>query len=166
MIQVCKTGKNPTLRHLGRTHRVDVHWLHERFGESCYKLIYEITSAMRADILTKGFVDTEKWRHALMLIHHVDPKTFWKFNPKEEVIKIGCTDAPKAGGITKGLSEVATPAESPDAMPMPGEKFPLPKKDRRRLHWLVSKVAWQRGGESMTHQRVPLVLKVIRRGRQ
>ena len=62
MIQVCKTGKNPTLRHLGRTHRVNVHWLHERFGESCYKLIYEETRAMRADILTKGFVDMEKWR--------------------------------------------------------------------------------------------------------
>ena len=59
MIQVCKTGKNPTLRHLGRTHRVDVHWLHERFGESCYKLIYEETRAMRSDILTKGFVDME-----------------------------------------------------------------------------------------------------------
>ena len=59
MIQVCKTGKNPTLQHLGRTHHVDVHWLHERFGEGCYKLIYELTRAMRADILTRGFVDME-----------------------------------------------------------------------------------------------------------
>ena len=82
MIQVCKTGKNPTLRHLGRTHRVDVHWLHERFLETCYKLIYKETRAMRADILTKGFLDTEKWAHALMLINHVDPKTFWTFFPQ------------------------------------------------------------------------------------
>ena len=101
---------------------------------------------MRADILTKGFLDTDKWRHALMLINHVDPKTFWRFNPKEEVIKIGCTDAPKAGGTTKGLDEVATPAASPNKMAMPTsvEQFPLPKKDRRRLHWLVSKVTWQK----------------------
>ncbi len=31
MIQVCRTGKNPTMRHMGRTHRVDVLWLCEVF---------------------------------------------------------------------------------------------------------------------------------------
>ena len=84
-----------------------------------------------------------------MLINHVDPKTFWKFNPKDETIKVRSTDAPKAGGITKGLDEVATPAESSNkmAMPRPGEKFPLPKKDRSRLRWLVSKISWPKGGK-------------------
>ena len=28
MITVMKTGKNPTMRHLNRTHRVSIHWLH------------------------------------------------------------------------------------------------------------------------------------------
>ena len=32
MIAVCGSGKNPTMRHLGRTHKVDVAWLHERFS--------------------------------------------------------------------------------------------------------------------------------------
>ncbi len=31
MIQVVKTGKNPTMRHLGRVHRIAVGWLHERW---------------------------------------------------------------------------------------------------------------------------------------
>ena len=32
MIRVCQTGRNPTMRHLGPTHRVSVAWLHERFA--------------------------------------------------------------------------------------------------------------------------------------
>jgi hypothetical protein len=32
MIKVCTTGKNVVMRHLGRTHRVAVSWLFERFG--------------------------------------------------------------------------------------------------------------------------------------
>ena len=39
MIQVCRTGENPTMRHMGRTHRVDVHWLHERFKEPWLDLV-------------------------------------------------------------------------------------------------------------------------------
>eukprot|EP00971_Amphidinium_carterae_P217192 4311760-Amphidinium_carterae.1 len=30
-ISILKSGKNPTMRHLGRTHRVSVAWLHEVF---------------------------------------------------------------------------------------------------------------------------------------
>jgi hypothetical protein len=36
MIQVCKTGRNQTMRHLGRTHRIDVHWLHEVRVSRCW----------------------------------------------------------------------------------------------------------------------------------
>jgi len=32
MIQVVKTGRNATMRHLNRTHRVSVAWLHENLG--------------------------------------------------------------------------------------------------------------------------------------
>ena len=38
MIQVCKTGRNPTMRHLNRTHKVDVARLHERFASEDYEL--------------------------------------------------------------------------------------------------------------------------------
>ncbi len=72
MIQVCKTGKNPTMRHMGRTHRVDVLWLHERFKEPWLHLFYTESKMMRADIFTKGFDQPEKWGHALDLINNID----------------------------------------------------------------------------------------------
>ena len=61
MIQIMTTGHNPTLRHLGGTHRVDVRWLHERFRENWTKLIKEPTATMAADIFTKAFTNAEAW---------------------------------------------------------------------------------------------------------
>ena len=113
MIQVCRTGKNPTMRHLGRTHRIDVHWLHERFAEPGFKLIYEQTKAMRADILTKGFVEEDKWGHALELINHVNPKTFWEYDPTVVKIKPGTENAPKAKGKTENPEDSAVPGIIP-----------------------------------------------------
>ena len=43
MIQVCRTGRNLTMRHLGRTRRVDVRWLHERFGDPAFVLYKQDT---------------------------------------------------------------------------------------------------------------------------
>ena len=55
MIRICETGRNPTMRHLGRTHRVDVAWLHERFASPDVTLQYVVTDEQCADIFTKGF---------------------------------------------------------------------------------------------------------------
>jgi hypothetical protein len=62
MIQVIKSGKNPTMRYLGRTHRVSIQWLHERFAEKDLVLIYEVSAKMAADIYTKAFSDPLKWQ--------------------------------------------------------------------------------------------------------
>ena len=78
MIAVCKSGRNPTMRHLGRTHKVDVAWLHERFESDDFELRYTESEQMAADIFTKGFSDPDKWTHACTLINHVNPQTFWK----------------------------------------------------------------------------------------
>jgi hypothetical protein len=32
MIRVVESGKNPSMKHLSRTHRVSVAWMHERSG--------------------------------------------------------------------------------------------------------------------------------------
>ena len=34
MIRVVETGKNPTMRYIGRTHGISVAWLHEVFQKS------------------------------------------------------------------------------------------------------------------------------------
>ena len=56
MIQVIKTGRNPTMRHLHRVHRVSVAWLHERLGpvpgRDNVTLEYTKSEDMRADIYT------------------------------------------------------------------------------------------------------------------
>ena len=69
MIRVCETGRNPTMRHLGRTHYVQVGWLKERFASPDLKLIYEPSSKQAADIYTKGFVSAQKWSSALKLVN-------------------------------------------------------------------------------------------------
>ena len=78
MVQICNTGKNPTMRHLNRTHKIDVKWLHERFQDSYLELKWTSTDEMRGDIFTKGFSEPDKFRHACDLIYHVDPNTFWQ----------------------------------------------------------------------------------------
>ena len=75
------------------------------------------------------------------------PKRFGPFFPNREIITIRCNDAPKAGGITKDLAEVAAPAEAHNPRQIAaGEVFALPKRARRQVHRLISKVAWPKGG--------------------
>eukprot|EP00971_Amphidinium_carterae_P267617 5308821-Amphidinium_carterae.1 len=56
-IAVFKTGKNPTMRYLGRTHRVSIAWLHEVFKGDNMILNKCDTSLQAADIFTKSFTD-------------------------------------------------------------------------------------------------------------
>ena len=80
MIRVCETGRNPTMRHLGRTHRVSVSWLHERFSEPQLTLVKEPTDIMFADIFTKGFANPDKWDAVCALINIRDPtKPYWTY---------------------------------------------------------------------------------------
>ena len=53
--RVIETGRNRTMRHIGRTHKADLAFLHERFARGDIKI--EITPALRqsADIFTKAF---------------------------------------------------------------------------------------------------------------
>jgi hypothetical protein len=62
-IQICKTGRSAALRHVGRTHRVSIKWLHEMFQGDDYKLFYEMTERQCADIFTTDFTDPDKWLH-------------------------------------------------------------------------------------------------------
>ena len=61
MIRVCPNGRNPTIRHLGRTHRVCIMWLYERFPASS-----------AADFSTDGFTDAQRWLSCCLLRNLVD----------------------------------------------------------------------------------------------
>ena len=74
-IQIRKTQKNPTLRHLNRTHRVNVSWLCEVFRNlKEVELKYCKTDEMAADIFTKAFTNPIKWNAALNLIGIIYPQ--------------------------------------------------------------------------------------------
>ena len=54
-IQVIKTGRNPTMRHLGRTHKIDIGWLRNVFARGLCSLGYCDTDKQAADMFTKSF---------------------------------------------------------------------------------------------------------------
>ena len=104
MIRVCETGRNPTMRHLGRTHRVSVDWLHEQFAADQVTLLYEKTDRQAGDIFTKGFTNPDKWRHAAELINVLSPNL---------LLAVG------QGSVVPGTSfqvppQVAVPREVPE----------------------------------------------------
>ena len=74
-IQTLKTQRNPTLRHLNRTHRVNLSWLCEVFRNlKEAELKHCKTDEMAADIFTKAFTNPIKWNAALHLIGIVYPQ--------------------------------------------------------------------------------------------
>ena len=74
-VVVIKTGRSPALRHVGRTHGIDIGWLHERYAEKQITVNECHTDNMRADIFTKAFESDVKWERALKLIGHWCPNT-------------------------------------------------------------------------------------------
>ena len=73
MIRIVESGRNPTMRYLGRTHGISVAWLHETFKGDDLALAYEVSARMCADIYTKAFTDADKWKLACWLICVCDP---------------------------------------------------------------------------------------------
>ena len=74
MISVVRSGKNPTMRHLERSHGVAVTWMHDMFERDYMYLAYEVTDRMAADIYTKAFSDSRKWKHACVQIGLLEPE--------------------------------------------------------------------------------------------
>ena len=73
MISVVRSSKNPTMRHLERSHGVAVTWMHDMFERDYMYLAYEVTDRMAADIYTKAFSDSRKWKHACMQSGLLEP---------------------------------------------------------------------------------------------
>ena len=81
-IVIIETGKSPNLRHLGRTHKVDLAWLHETFSDAGFNLGYIKTTDQAADIFTKAFTAPDKWFLARWLIGHVTRKELLAARPE------------------------------------------------------------------------------------
>ena len=62
VIKMTLKGRSPNMRHVARTHRVDLDWLFERFQTDPGILIrYVNTLSHIADFLTKGSFTSQSW---------------------------------------------------------------------------------------------------------
>ena len=70
-IKILENCKSPTFCHTDKTQRVNLSWLSEQSKRKWYRLIHGPSMMQAADILTKPFTNSEKWKFALVLLSHV-----------------------------------------------------------------------------------------------
>ena len=83
MIQVCRTGRNPTMRTLGRVHGISIAAMHEAMFRDDFRLGPIATKSMCADIHTKAYPE-----HRATVWFHVRQHS-GVYSPKELAEKIG-----------------------------------------------------------------------------
>ena len=76
MIRVCRSGRNPTMKTLNRTHAVAISAMKETFDREDIELRYVQSSRQAADIYTKAFDNADKWREVCVLIGVYDMSVF------------------------------------------------------------------------------------------
>jgi len=142
-VQIIKTGKKPTMRHMSRTHGVNVMWLHDLYHKGIFGMTYTRTEAQCAVIFTKTFSTKVKWLEAIDMIGIRAPGGLPKLPPepgprppKEEADQVP-KNVPKGkkarrqelGG--RGIAHAATPAPVERS---PGYEVLLWHTQNKRLH--------------------------------
>ena len=70
VIKMIIKGRSPTMRHVSRTHRVDLDWLFDRINlDPKIQIKYIDTKNQLADIFTKGNFTSDEWNHLLCLFN-------------------------------------------------------------------------------------------------
>ena len=67
-LQVLKTGKNPTMRHISRAHGICISALHDYCNLERVTIEYQESEGQKADIFTKVFKLVPVWQHVSNLI--------------------------------------------------------------------------------------------------
>ncbi len=67
VIKLVRKARSMALRHLPRTHRIDLHWLFEVCADPHVKMVHVGTKEQIADLMTKAFTAVETWKNLLQL---------------------------------------------------------------------------------------------------
>jgi hypothetical protein len=70
-IKMIRSGKFAAMRHVGRTHRVNLAWLHEVIDDEQVSMEYVATDQQAADIFTQTLCNSENGGRACSLINHI-----------------------------------------------------------------------------------------------
>ena len=101
--RVCRSGKNPNMVHIGRTHRISIAWLYEQLQQNEIKMYRADSELMAADIFTKAFPEGKLavWQSNLSLINIYDEKTSENMNYHPSMVQSlrGDLDKPKTALI-------------------------------------------------------------------
>jgi hypothetical protein len=65
VITIVKKARSMALRHLPRTHRIDVQWLFEVCSHPRVRLVYVNTKQQVADLMTNALNNPQTWEHLL-----------------------------------------------------------------------------------------------------
>ena len=71
-IKILQTGRSMALRHLTRTHKINIQWTVEALSADDLQLKFVPTKSMVADIFTKPFKDKPLWDRLIILSGHGD----------------------------------------------------------------------------------------------
>ena len=75
VIKMIINGRSPSVRHISRTHRVNLDWLFDRINlDPRIHIKYVNTSQQFADILTKGSFTWERWTQLTQLFLWMTPQ--------------------------------------------------------------------------------------------
>ena len=80
-----------------------VTWTHDMFERGCMYLAYEVMDRMAADIYTKAFSDSRKWKHACMQIGLLEPEML----TDPETLKVVTSSSdPKKGTVQAATGSI------------------------------------------------------------
>ena len=65
VIKIIKKARSMALRHLPRTHRIDLHWLFQVCSNPRICMLYVNTKQQVADLMTKALNNPQIWEHLL-----------------------------------------------------------------------------------------------------
>ena len=68
VIKIVKKARGMALRHLPRTHRIDVHWLFEVCSNPRVRMLYVNTKQQVGDLMTNAINNLQTWAHLLDIV--------------------------------------------------------------------------------------------------